>query len=463
MRQIQHLVANLSGNVRWETMEGRKYMVVPMVMAVETVMNGSNGPLYYPADELSKFPQVWNYKPVVVYHPMINGKGTSACDPVILDKHKIGVIMGARWDGGKLKAEAWVEEDRAKVVDDRVLNAIENGQTMELSIGLFADFEDVEGDFNGKTYEGVVRNIRPDHLAVLPDQIGACSIEDGAGFIRNELSHQDVWDQLQILIRESTKSDVADVWVMEVFESYFVYELKDKLYRQDYSITDDKVALQGVPEQVVRKYEYVVSNTTNSSEKENVMDREKVIGELIANDGRWTEDDKEFLEGMNDDQLKLLSEKPALEIHPATNDDQKDDSKSEPEDDSDAGDDKDGKTTPTTNQSADQKPKKMTIKEMIANATGDDREMLLEMQRAHAATKKTLINTITANEANTFSEDALKAMTLDQLRGVASIARGNKEEPTSNIDFSGLGDVPEGSTKEEPLEMPTINWANDSK
>lgn len=35
------------------------------------------------------------------------------------------------------------------------------------------------------TVDAVARNHRPDHLAILPDQVGACSLADGAGLIRN--------------------------------------------------------------------------------------------------------------------------------------------------------------------------------------------------------------------------------------------------------------------------------------
>jgi hypothetical protein len=39
----------------------------------------------------------------------------------------------------------------------------------------------------GRPYNFVARNYRPDHLAILPDQRGACSIEDGCGLNTNRL------------------------------------------------------------------------------------------------------------------------------------------------------------------------------------------------------------------------------------------------------------------------------------
>ena len=55
------------------------------------------------------------------------------------------------------------------------------GEMMEVSTGLFSEIEPKPGVFKGRHYKGVVRNLRPDHLAILPDSIGACSIADGAG------------------------------------------------------------------------------------------------------------------------------------------------------------------------------------------------------------------------------------------------------------------------------------------
>ena len=193
---LQRITTNFTGVVRNDTMEGRNYLVAPMIMIVEGVHDGSNGPLYYPADELSKTPVVWNHKPVVVYHPQANGEGVSACDPNILTNRKVGIIMNTtigeiEVDINKkktklvaLKAEAWLEADRMKKVDERIFEAVEKNEVMELSTGVFTDNEQVEGEWNGESYVAIARNYRPDHLALLPDLVGACSIEDGAGFLR---------------------------------------------------------------------------------------------------------------------------------------------------------------------------------------------------------------------------------------------------------------------------------------
>ena len=153
---LHHITINLGSKlVRNETMEGRAYKVAPMVMMVEGVLNGSQGPLYYPAEEIRKGVNVWDHKPVVVYHPTQNGNGISACSPEVLTNQKVGVILNTKVDNkgpnktARLTAEAWIEADRVAKIDKRVANAIAKQLPMELSTGLFMDMEPVEnGEFN---------------------------------------------------------------------------------------------------------------------------------------------------------------------------------------------------------------------------------------------------------------------------------------------------------------------------
>jgi hypothetical protein len=58
--------------------------------------------------------------------------------------------------------------------------AIEAGHTVEVSTGLFFDHA-------GTSDDGAVvgANFRPDHLAILPDQRGACSRAAGCGLSMN--------------------------------------------------------------------------------------------------------------------------------------------------------------------------------------------------------------------------------------------------------------------------------------
>ncbi len=167
-------------------LEGREHVVVPVVMALEGVLHGSQGAFLYPADELRRSVPHWNGRPVVVYHPDMANGGV-ANQPDVYNRQRVGTLFNARFDGRALKAEAWLEVDRLRAVDMRVLEAVNKAKMMEVSTGLFTENDDTPGVFNGREYTAIARNYRPDHLAILPDKVGACSIEDGAGLCRNDL------------------------------------------------------------------------------------------------------------------------------------------------------------------------------------------------------------------------------------------------------------------------------------
>ena len=179
-------------------LEGREHFVVTMIMLRVGTFNGSNGPVFYPADELRESVSAWNSRAVVVYHPQLNGRGVSAGDPDITNQYKVGVIFNTRFDGTNLKADAWIDKERVSRVDNRVYQAILNHRRMEVSTGLVMDFDTL--NTNGQA--PIARNYRPDHLAILPDQVGACSLVNGCGLQLNQ-AHMPLLDEEPLLVPTS--------------------------------------------------------------------------------------------------------------------------------------------------------------------------------------------------------------------------------------------------------------------
>ena len=68
------------------------------------------------------------------------------------------------------------------------INTKDSNETkeVEVSLGMFTENDMEEGEYEGKQYKGIAKNHRPDHLAILPDQIGACSCKDGCGLGANK-------------------------------------------------------------------------------------------------------------------------------------------------------------------------------------------------------------------------------------------------------------------------------------
>ncbi len=488
---IFRLIAN-KAQTRYETLEGKQHLVVPCVMITEGVHNGSQGPLYYPAEELSKNPSGWNGIPVLVYHSTMNGQSISACDPIVFDKQKIGLTFNTKWEDGKLKTECWIDEDKANEIDPRVMEAITNGNMMEVSTGLFTDHENIEGEWKGEHYDSIVRNFRPDHLAVLPDQIGACSIEDGAGLLRNakekdtaegrlagslyeifnELSHNDVWKELNNKIDSGT---AIGAWVIDVFDDFFIYEDGDRMFYQEYEINDDdEVKLIGIRREVEKITQYQFSDGTLVGNKEDVnkmtvnqssnletvhnkeinmnkKKREALVNGLIANENlAWDEEDREYLMTMSDEKLTGHS-KPPYEEKPAENQEEKPAEKPEEKPEEKPAE------KPEENQ-------ELSMEEFIATAPEAYRDVMSSMQANHEAEKVKMIAKITANERNSFSEEQLKAKGLEELKQLAAFAEVPPTPAAPVIPvpiFDGLAetvDTNKGKDEEEVLSMPVMNF-----
>lgn len=456
---FSHLTLNLlPANCRLDVLEGKEYVVVPMVILTEGVHAGSAGPVYYPAEELAKVPEVWNHKPVVVYHPTFNGRGVSACDPVILNSRKVGLMLNTRFEKGRLKSEAWIDQNRADQVDERIMAAVNAKEMMELSTGLYIDIEEVEGDWNGEHYIGIARNFRPDHLALLPDQVGACSIADGAGFLRNsamlqnELSHAAIYSDLEEALRKRFTPLPADTpavyfGIVDVFDDSVVFTKDGELWRLRYTRKDDEgVSLSDEePVKVTRVTEYrEVENSAPRTNQRTNMNKLKIVKLLVENsvtsvDGvtlsaEMTEDD---VKGLKDESLEAalagLLKRPTQNAAPPP-------------------------PPPAKSPEAPPPPaaqtKIVSLQDYISQAPKEIQEVLTNSMEVYNEEKKKLIETIKANKANTFTVEALETKPLSELRAIAALAA-----PTPTANYTGLAPVPTSNQVEEALEIPMISFA----
>ena len=189
MTDMEKVLHRLTTNrIRRERLHGREFIVATGTILREGVLNGSKGRLYYPADEIAADVQAWNGFPIVVYHPTKNYDGqavpVSARDPEVADVSEIGRVYRARMVGtNRLRAELWFDSDLMKSRFSSLYARIQSGNPIELSTGLFTQDDPAPrgSSFGGRPYDFIARNYRPDHLAILPDQRGACSVDDGCG------------------------------------------------------------------------------------------------------------------------------------------------------------------------------------------------------------------------------------------------------------------------------------------
>lgn len=213
------IIANFQTGYKVEKKKrnNRDHIIVPVVMMVEGVHNGSHGEVLHPMDELGKIPESWNGIPIVINHPTQEGVPVSANDPDILEQVGVGNVFGTFVDGTKLKAKAWLDELKLQEISVDLYNKIMEGKELEVSLGVFTDDEEEEGEWRGEKYTRIAHNHRPDHLALLPECVGACSLVDGCGLGVNkeiqpsqeteEAGVEDNENSINLNVKEATKME----------------------------------------------------------------------------------------------------------------------------------------------------------------------------------------------------------------------------------------------------------------
>jgi hypothetical protein len=524
--QFQKLTVNfLPAQTRVEMLEDREHTVIPMVMLTEGIHTGSSGPLLYNAAELSKTPEVWNHKPIVVYHPELNGQGISACDPVVVNSRKVGVMMNTSWDakGKRLKSEAWIEKARAEKIDNRIFAAITKNEMMELSTGLFSDLEKAPGEVNGEAYDGVVRNIRPDHLALLPDKIGACSIAKGAGFLRNEtvttgiapkemikrltsffglteneMSQSNISDQLRKALQDrfapkpsdKTSKDAKDavpvppmgyyIWIADVYSNFVIFEKDNKLFRLGYTTSDNGITLDGAdPVEVKRVTEYRTAKGAfvgNSGQPGETMNKKQMVDAIISNaSSGWKETDRERLMAFDDPQVSLhynaFGRPPVAPGAPAAP------APAAPQQQAPSASATIAVTGPITHPPGSAAPAAaptansapVTLESWLGSAPPEVAGIVRNLLGNEATERVTLIEKIVKNEALGFTKDALATLSIANLRTLGKLADAPKVvafQPLPN--YSGMAPASDSVQnnqpgEEEPLMAPVLNFRKESK
>lgn len=167
---------------RREKRNGRDLIIVPSAtLPDDVVMND----ILYPADEIAKSFATLERTPAPLGHPTINGQFVSALDPEGINIGYIGAWNeNVRRENGRVFLDKVIDVEVASRTHGGkdVLNAIEKGEPVHTSTGLYLDLEDAPAD---AAYKRVGRNMIFDHDAILLDQAGAATPEQGVGMMVN--------------------------------------------------------------------------------------------------------------------------------------------------------------------------------------------------------------------------------------------------------------------------------------
>lgn len=112
--------------------------------------------IYRPGDEIEKAADTFNGLPLMLDHWDMDAEN--------IPKDKVVGSLGtdARYEAPYLK-------NSLIVTDAKAIKAIEDGSYSELSASYACDIDMTGGMFDGKSYDGVMRNIKGNHVALVPE------------------------------------------------------------------------------------------------------------------------------------------------------------------------------------------------------------------------------------------------------------------------------------------------------
>jgi hypothetical protein len=179
-----------------QNVRGKEHIIVSGVshMIGDAVMNQ----IKYPLDETVKLSNGMANKRVVMpsSHPVgDNGEFISASDPLALASNFIGAFaFNFSMRGDRLISDVAIDPSVASNSESgrQIIQAIENGDPIDVSTGFFLNIDDEEGFGNdGEPFTGIASSLHLDHVAFLPNEVGAKNKLEGVGLHVNSATDND--------------------------------------------------------------------------------------------------------------------------------------------------------------------------------------------------------------------------------------------------------------------------------
>ncbi|MGM1296873.1 DUF2213 domain-containing protein, partial [Enterobacter hormaechei] len=309
-------VVNSASNITTETIDGKPHIVVRGITPVvdDIVMNRK----LYPAAEIEKAYNTLERNPMPLGHPKVDGKHVSARDVRAVNEYHVGAwLQNVSHKDGKVTGDMYVNRQYAESSEKgkRLINRLDemlagtNSDPIHISTGLLYSGIAANGESKGKKYNEIATNMMFDHVAVLLDEPGAGTPEEGVGiFVNSEGDEQQIevarladgidctrdgllnktkffftnasnfsFDDISRAISDKLREGDAEdkwLWPETVWPDSFIYRNDTKYLKQKYLIDDDgKAVFVGEPVEVVRKpTEYEIkTNGENDPMKELII------------------------------------------------------------------------------------------------------------------------------------------------------------------------------------------------
>lgn len=205
-------VVNSASNITTETIDGKPHIVVRGITPVvdDIVMNRK----LYPAAEIEKAYNTLERNPMPLGHPKVDGKHVSARDVRAVNNYHVGAwFQNVSHKDGKVSGDMYVDRQYADSSEKgkRLINRLDemvagtNSEPIHISTGLLYSGIAANGESKGKKYNEIATNMMFDHVAVLLDEPGAGTPEEGVGIFVNAEG-----DELEIEVVNLADADVPD-------------------------------------------------------------------------------------------------------------------------------------------------------------------------------------------------------------------------------------------------------------
>jgi len=171
-----------AADIRTEQHNGREHIVVPSYTLPDgVVMNGG----LYPKEEIDAAFNTLDGTLAPIGHPKKDGQFVSANSAEAINAYHVGAWnRNVRREGSRVYVEKWIDKETASNSEKgrELLAAIDKREPIHTSTGVFLRRETVA---NADGYEWIARDMTLDHDAILINEIGAATPEQGVGLFVN--------------------------------------------------------------------------------------------------------------------------------------------------------------------------------------------------------------------------------------------------------------------------------------
>lgn len=226
-------VVNSKSKISTQIIDGKEHIVINDVVPIvdDIVMNG----IFYPADEINKSYMTLNDNLMPLDHPRINNEHVSALNPQAINNFYIGAWgRNVRKSNDRVLMDAYIDRkfaestEKGRMLVNRLDDMMSGKNTtpIHVSTGLTYTPDNQSGSSKGKRYKSIARNMKFDHVAILPDKQGAATPDDGVGIFVNSDGEKSPIENVSLI--ECSDDSISNVISKTIKEVLSVFKFNQK-------------------------------------------------------------------------------------------------------------------------------------------------------------------------------------------------------------------------------------------